>query len=97
MNGIIVHTRITHFFYPSQRDTLGKVIIESNVVDALPVNMSKWRECAKMLGDQTFKDTGKLEYGYEIGHMAVSDGYTCGGKKSWERMALPLLSTSTVV
>ena len=34
-----------------------------------------------MLGDQTFKDTGKLEYGCEIGRMAVSDGYTCGGKK----------------
>ena len=69
------------FFDPSQRDTLGRVIIESNVVDALPVNMNKWRECAKMLGNQTFKDTGKLEYGYEIGRMAMSDGYTCEGKK----------------
>ena len=34
-----------------------------------------------MLGDQTFKDTGKLEYGYEIGRMAMSDGYTCEGTK----------------
>ena len=34
-----------------------------------------------MLGDQIFKDTGKLEYGYEIGRMAMSDGYTCEGTK----------------
>ena len=34
-----------------------------------------------MMGDQTFKDTGKLEYGYEIGRMVMSDGYTCEEKK----------------
>ena len=34
-----------------------------------------------MLGDQTFKDTGKLEYGDEIGRMVMSDGYTCEEKK----------------
>ena len=31
-----------------------------------------------MLGDQKFKDTGNLLYGYEIGRMAA--GYMCRGK-----------------
>ena len=75
---VLSYIPILPIFRPSQRDTSGRVIIESNVVDPLDHNVSKWRECA---GDKTFKDTGKLEYGCEIGRMVASDGYTCGGKK----------------
>ena len=64
-----------------------------------------------MLGDQKFKDTGKLLYGYEIGRTAAAEGYMCKGKPKgpeastinlvfdllFNHVALPLLAQNQIL
>ena len=66
------------YFDPNQRDVNGNISIPIALKTAMPANVNKWKECAKLLGDQTFKETGKLEYGYEICRMIDADGYNLG-------------------
>ena len=75
----------TYPYYPyfdeKQRDADGNIYIPEDLTTAVPHNVAKWKECAKMLGNHAFKETGKLEYGYEIGRMVAADRYHCGLKK----------------
>ena len=79
----------TYKYYPyfdlNQRDGNGNISVPPELALAVPANVDKWKECAKLLGDHTFKETGKLEYGYEIGQIASADGYNFGPKQSGGR------------
>jgi len=68
------------FFDRKQRDESGILCVPANMRTATEGNVAKWKDCVMMLGDQKFKDTGKLMYGYEIGRMAAAEGYMCKGK-----------------
>ena len=72
----------TYRYYPyfdsKQRDGNGNISIPPGLTTAMPANVNKWKECTKLLGDHTFKETGKLEYGYEICRMISANGYNLG-------------------
>ena len=70
---------LEYFLYVdlNQRDGNGNMYMLPQLVTAVPENVDKWKECEKLLGYHTFKETGKLEYCYEIWKMVSVGGYNC--------------------